>query len=208
MLQTIEALIVAHGPLAVFFIGILEEVVFVIPSAAVFLGAGFLLIPPDIPFLDAFGLAVVRIGIPVSLGVTIGSFFIYGIVYAGGKPALKRWGRYLGISWEEIQSTLKSFTAGKSDEILLFLFRALPVFPISVVSAACGLVRLPWKEFLWTTLAGAFVRATGAALVGWRVEKTYAAYAAQFEVVEKYGLAVLIVLGGLAYWYLRKHFKR
>jgi membrane protein DedA with SNARE-associated domain len=208
MLETLEALIIAHGSIAVFFIGILEEVVFVIPSAAVFLGAGFLLIPANTSFLDAFGLAVVRIGIPVSLGVTIGSLFIYGLVYAGGKPALKRWGRYLGISWEEIESTLKRFTAGKSDEILLFSLRALPIFPISVVSAACGLVRIKWQEFVWTTLAGAFVRATGTALVGWRVEKAYAVYAAQFEVVEKYGLVILLVLGAAAYWYLRKHFRK
>lgn len=208
MIEIIESFILTYGSLAVFFIGILEEVVFVIPSAAVFLGAGFLLIPPNISFLDAFGLAAVRIGIPMSLGVTIGSFFIYGLIYAGGKPAVRRWGRYLGLSWDEIQTTLKRFTVGKTDEILLFLFRALPFFPISIISAACGLVRLPWKEFLWTTLAGAFVRATGVALVGWRVEKAYAAYAAQFEVVEKYGLVVLIVLGGLAYWYLRKHFRK
>ncbi len=193
-----------HGSIAVFFIGILEEVIFILPSALVFLGAGFLLIPPEINFLEAFGVAFVKIGIPASLGVTIGSLFIYGIVYFGGKRVVNKYGKYFGLTWHDVEEASKKFTSGWGDEILLFAFRALPVFPISVISAACGFIRLSWKEFVTMTFLGAFVRAGSSALIGWGVGKEYVKYAAQFENVEKYGLIVL-VLGLLGVYLVLKN---
>ncbi|MDO8584963.1 MAG: VTT domain-containing protein [bacterium] len=208
MFQDIEfwlrELIAAQGALGVFLIGILEEVVFIIPSSLVFLGAGFLLIAPEASFANAVFAALINIGIPAALGVTLGSFFIYGIVYAGGKPTIARFGKYVGLTWEEIEAAEKKFTAGRMDETLLFILRALPIFPISIISAVCGLIRLPWKEFFVVTLLGAFVRASGSALVGWGVGKEYAYYASQFEVVEKYGLVALVIGGIVAYWQIKK----
>lgn len=204
----LRELIAAHGALAVFGIGILEEVIFIIPSSLVFLGAGFLLIPPDVSFGSAVLQSLINIGIPASLGVTLGSFVIYGLVYAGGKPAIARFGKYVGITWEEIEAAEKKFTAGRMDETLLFVLRALPIFPISVISAVCGLIRLPWKEFFYVTLLGAFVRAAGSALVGWGVGKEYAYYASQFEIVEKYGLIVLVIGGIVTYWQIKKRLNR
>ncbi len=206
--EVLREVIAAHGALAVFAVGILEEVVFVIPSSLVFLGAGFLLIPPEATFFEAIFASLIKIGIPASLGVTLGSFFIYGLVYAGGKPAVMRFGKYVGLTWEEIERAEQKFTAGRMDEVLLFVLRALPIFPISVISGVCGLVRLPFKEFFVVTLLGAFVRAAGSALVGWGVGKEYAYYASQFEVVEKYGLIVLIVGGIVAYWQIKKRLSR
>lgn len=206
--ETLRVLISTHGALAVFVAGILEEVIFIIPSSLVFLGAGFLLISPDASLWSAVFASFIKIGIPASLGVTIGSLFIYGLVYAGGRPAIARFGKYVGLSWEEIEAAEKKFTAGRMDETLLFVLRALPIFPISVISAVCGLIRLPWKEFFVVTLLGAFVRAAGSALVGWGVGKEYAYYAGQFEVVEKYGLAVLVIGGIIAYWQIKKRLNR
>lgn len=212
MLTNVEVwlreLIAAYGALAVFGIGILEEIVFVIPSSLVFLGAGFLLIAPDVSFGSAVFQSLFTIGIPASLGVTLGSFVIYGLVYAGGKPAIARFGKYVGLTWEEIEGAEKKFIAGRMDETLLFVLRALPIFPISVISAVCGLIRLPWKEFFYVTLLGAFVRASGSALVGWGVGKEYAYYASQFEVVEKYGLIALVIGGIIAYWQIKKRLNR
>ncbi len=207
MIKTFEALILAHGPLAVFFIGILEELIFILPSAAVFFAAGFFLIQEALPFGSAMFGAFVKIGIPAGAGVAIGSLFIYGLVFWGGKPVVEKWGKYVGLSWGEIEAAEKKFVTGYKDEILLFLFRALPIFPISVISAVCGLIRLPWREFMLYTFLGATFRAGVSALIGWRVGKAYAEYAAQFEAVEKYGLIVLVVLGAGAYWYIKSKLK-
>lgn len=204
MVKTFEALILAHGSLAVFFIGILEELIFILPSAAVFFAAGFFLIQESLPFSSALFSSFIKIGIPAGAGVAIGSLFIYGVVYWGGKPAIERWGKYVGLRWGEIEAAEKKFISGYKDEILLFLFRALPIFPISVISAVCGLIRLPWKEFMLYTFLGATVRAGVSSFIGWRVGKAYVEYAAQFEAVEKYGLIILVILGGVAYWYLKR----
>ncbi len=206
-MKILEAFILSHGPLAVFFIGILEELIFILPSAIVFLAAGFFLIPENIGFSAALAQAFLKIGLPAGAGVAIGSLFIYGLVYWGGKPIFQKYGRYIGLTWDEIERAAARFTSGYYDDLLLFLLRALPIFPISVVSAASGLVRIPWKKFMFYTFLGAFVRAGGAALIGWRVGKEYKLYAAQFELVEKYGLVILIILGAAIYWWLKKRMK-
>ena len=206
--ETLEIFIQTHGALAVFLVGILEEVLFVIPSSLVFLGSGFVLIPSTATFVTAFPYAVFKIGIPAAIGVTLGSLFVYGLVYAGGKPFILRYGKYFGITWEEIESAEKRFAKGYKDEVILFVLRAVPIFPISLISAVCGLVRLPWKEFLYVTFTGAFVRVVGSALVGWAVGKEYAYYAGQFEVVEKYGLIFLIAVAIIAYWYVKKRLRK
>lgn len=208
MIKFLESLMLSYGPLAVFFIGIIEELIFILPSAIVFLGAGFFLIPPETSIWSALATAFLKIGLPAGAGVAVGSLFIYGLVFWGGKPLMEKYGKYIGLTWEEIERASRRFTAGHWDEALLFGFRALPLFPISVISAACGLVRLPWKEFVLYTFLGALVRSGVSAFIGWGVGVEYEKYAAQFEVVEKYGLIFLIILGVSAYWWLKKRFQK
>lgn len=197
----------AYGAGAIFLVGILEELIFILPSAVVFLAAGFFFLSPSLDLWSVLPMAFIKIGLPAGAGVAIGSLFIYGIVYWGGKPLVQKYGKYMGLTWEEIDGASRRFTAGYYDEFLLFLLRALPIFPISVVSAACGLVRLRLGEFMIYTFLGATVRASISAVIGWAVGMEYAKYAAQFEVVEKYGLVVLIILGVVAYWWLKKRMK-
>ena len=47
----------------------------------------------------------IYIVLPAALGVTVGSLFVYAIAYFAGKPFLERWGKYLGISWEDLEKT-------------------------------------------------------------------------------------------------------
>ncbi len=201
MLRLFEQFIQLHGVLAVFVVGILEDVLFVVPSALVFMGAGFLLVPQHLPFGEAFIESVLRVGLPASAGVTLGALVIYWIVYVGGKAVIDRWGRYVGVTWAAIEHVEKRFTAGYSDEVILFLARALPIFPLSVITVFCGLIRLPWKEFTLYTFLGTTVRATGAALLGWGAGRSYVYYADQLAAIEDYVLIGLLLIGGAVYWY-------
>ncbi len=203
MIRFFEQFVQLHGMFAVFVVGILEDVLFVVPSALVFMGAGFLLIPAHISFSEALPEAVLRVGLPASLGVTLGALVIYWIVYVGGKAVIDRWGKYVGVTWAAIDHIEKRFTAGYSDEIMLFLARALPIFPLSVITVFCGLIRLPWKEFTLYTFLGTAVRATGAALLGWAAGRSYIYYADQLAAVEDYVLIGLAVAGIVLYWYYR-----
>jgi len=51
--------------------------------------------------------------------------------------------------------------------------RALPIFPLSVISAAAGLIRLPLKEFTLWTFYGTIPRCLFLGYLGWWVGETY-----------------------------------
>lgn len=203
MIHFFEQFIQAHGAVAVLVVGILEDILFIVPSALVFMGAGFFLVPQRAPFGEAFVDAVMRVGLPAAVGVTFGALVIYWVVYVGGKAVIDRWGKYVGVSWGAIEQIERRFTAGYSDEVILFLARALPIFPLSVVTVFCGLIRLPWQEFTLYTFLGTLVRASGAALLGWAAGRSYVYYADQFAAVEDYVLIGLLLIGVVLYWYYR-----
>jgi membrane protein DedA with SNARE-associated domain len=43
------------------------------------------------------------ISVPEALGVTLGSFVTYSLGYFGGKPAIEKFGKYFGLSWNSVQ---------------------------------------------------------------------------------------------------------
>lgn len=204
-----QSYIAAHGAVAIFLVGILEDIFFFVPSSLVFMGAGFVMIDKGLGFWSAFAYTLALIGVPAAAGVTFGAFFVYGAVYKLGKPLVVQYGKYLGVTWEEIESVRQKFAKGYSDEVALFIMRALPVFPLALASILSGLVRLGWKEFVAISFWGVLVRATVSAMIGWKVGKTYVYYAEQFEVIEKYGVIVLLVLTvAFLIWHLRRHRKQ
>ncbi len=205
-IQYFQELIIANGALAIFFVGVLEDIFFFVPSSLVFMGSGFVLIAGDLDFWQALGWTSLLIGIPASAGVTFGALFIYGVVYKLGKPVVIKYGKYLGVSWDEIEQVRQKFATGYSDELALFIMRAIPVFPLSIASILSGMIRMPWKAFVAVSLCGVFVRATVSAMIGWGVGKEYMRYAAQFDVVEKYGMLVLaVIVTAFLIWHWRRH---
>lgn len=208
MVKLLESFIVTHGALAVFVVGILEDILFFVPSSLVFMGAGFLLIPKGLTFWAAVSMAGIKIGVPATLGVTLGSLIVYVPVYIWGKPVVVRYGKYFGFSWQDIEAFQKKIAVGYSDEVVLFFLRAIPVIPLAIASTASGLVRLPVREFISMTFLGILVRVMVCATIGWRVGKAYLYYADQFAVVERYGLVALFIVGMLILWHLHKRFEK
>lgn len=114
------------------------------------MGAGFLLIRPELSFLEAFMPILTQIVLPGSIASTLGAYIGYGIGYLGGKPLVERLQGFLGFGWSDVEAMERRFHVGQVNTSLFFL-RALPIFPLSVISAAAGLLRLPIKQFtLWT----------------------------------------------------------
>jgi len=190
----IQQLLVNAGPLAVFLIGIFEEVFFPIPSNLVFLTVGFFILPPTFSFWSAFTKALIDLAILGALGMTVGAFFIYGIFYFGGKLFIDNYGKYLGISWRQVEKIEQRFTAGYADEITIFTLRALPIWPVTVVSALCGLMRISWKTFAVYSYLGNVVRVTILGLLGWQLGEAYRFLGERLAQWEKYGAAVLVII--------------
>jgi membrane protein DedA with SNARE-associated domain len=172
----------AYAPHTLFLAGLIEELVVFIPSSAVFLGAGFAASAQGIPFdrlFQSLGVASFAAG----FGMTLGSLVAYALAYWGGKPAVERWGRYIGVSWRDIARAEARWSKGVRDEIAIIIARAVPFFPVSPVSVLCGLLRIPLGSFFIATIAGAAIRVSLLIVCGWYVGREYALYAAALESV-------------------------
>lgn len=196
-----------YGALSVFGVVILEEVFVPIPSPLVIMGASFILIPSGIPIGDALAKILLLIVLPASIASTIGSFFTYGIGYYGGKPAISKMQRFLGMSWADVEKQEKKLERGKKIWSTIIIFRAIPFFPISLVSVAAGVLRLSKKKYALATFIGSVPRTLVLGFLGWYFGSAYVSIASQFNIIEN--ILIITVLGVISFllWRFRHRVK-
>lgn len=192
----------AYGPWSVFIGVIIESVIVPIPSPLIIMGAGFVLISADLRFFEALAPIVLQIVLPGSVASTLGAYIGYGIGYLGGKPMIDRWKRFLGFSWGDVEAMERRFK-GSGVKASIFFLRALPIFPLSVISAAAGLLRLPIKQFSLWTFYGTIPRCLLLAYLGWGLGETYHSIAKGIDRAESLVSALLIILIFAAIIWLR-----
>lgn len=175
------------GAVGVFLAAFLEEVIAPIPSTIVLVGSGFILASGSFSFEMVYSL-VFKVAIPASLGMAIGSLFVFGLAWFFGKPAIDKWGRWFGLSWDDVEKSREKFSKGPKDEITLFILRATPAVPSVAISAFAGLIRFPLRPYLIYSFLGSVVRALILGFVGSRVGALYFLYAEQISEVENYVL--------------------
>ena len=126
------------------------------------------------------------------------------ISYYGGKTLVLRFQRFLGVDWEEIGNLEKRFQ-GKKEAIAIFFSRAIPVFPISLVSIFAGLLRVPLKPFTVYTFLGSIFRCFSLAFVGWWIGATYEKAATRLNSAETFVSILMLIgmIGVLAYLYYK-----
>jgi membrane protein DedA with SNARE-associated domain len=186
----------AYGPWSVFVGVIIESVIVPIPSPLVIMGAGFILISPELNAAGALVPILLLIVLPGSVASTLGAYIGYGIGYLGGKPLVDRWKGFLGFGWEEVEVMERRFREGQVNASIFFL-RALPIFPLSVISAAAGLIRLPLKQFSLWTFYGTIPRCLFLGYLGWWMGETYHHVAYGIDKAETIA-SVVIILAVLA----------
>ncbi len=193
-----------HGQLSVFIGVIIEQVIVPIPSPMIIMGAGAILIPPDVSIGSGFLQILWVIVLPGTIASTLGSYIGYTISYYGGKALVLRFQKFMGVDWEEIERLERRFQ-GKKEAWSLFLFRAIPVFPLSLVSVFAGLFRISIKPFTLYTLVGSIFRCLILGFVGWWIGTTYERVATHIDSAETIiSVMMLILMGGiLAYLYYK-----
>ena len=163
----IQHLIVSFGGLGVFLASIIEEIVVPIPSVLVEAGAGlFLLGDQALSFLGVLKLIMV-VALPSAFGVAIGSLVIYSLAFYGGDYGLKKYGKYFFINYDKLEKTRTSLLERPRLLISMTILRFVPLFPNVVVTAACGLLKVPLKQYLISTFIGIFIRASYLGALGW-----------------------------------------
>jgi membrane protein DedA with SNARE-associated domain len=197
----------AHGQLSVFIGVMIEQIIVPIPSPLIIMGAGAILIPPELSIPSAFLQILWIIVLPGTLASTLGSYIGYSISYYGGKALVERFQRFLGVDWKEIENLEKRFR-GKKEAWSLFLFRAIPVFPISLVSVFAGLFHIPIRPFTLYTFLGSIFRCLFLAFVGWWIGATYEKVATRLDSVETIVSVLLLIGMGVVLIFLYRKFRK
>ena len=202
---TLAPFIAQYGAISVFVVSVVEEIVVPIPSAFILLAAGFFLVPASAGLPEAIAEIILKVAVPGGLGLALGSMFVYALAYLGGEPAIKAWGRFLRVSWADVERFKARFTSSWWDEVTIFGFRAVPIFPHVLVSAALGAIRYPPREFFFLTLAGSAARAFIVGFIGWWLGAAYLEYSDSLAAAtSKVAIGVGALAGvGLIFWIVR-----
>lgn len=193
-----------YGAWSVFAGVIIESVIVPIPSPLVIMGAGFILISPELSFTGALTPILLLIVLPGATGSTLGAFIGYGIGFWGGKPLVERWKGFLGLEWREVDAFQQRLRGGHVKATIFFL-RALPIVPLSLISAAAGFVRLPPVTFTLWTLYGSIPRCLLLAYLGWGIGDAYHRLAHGIDRVETLlSLSIVLIVIGLIVWLRRR----
>ena len=199
----IESVLIPLGAWGVFLGSLLEQIIAPIPSAVVQLSGGFFLIeeaPMPEPILNIF----LKVALPSGVAIIIASTAIYFIAFSFGKPFISAWGKWFGFSWKDVLWLQGKFRKTWIDDVLIFVFRTLPIAPTIAVDVFCGLIRYDIKKYLILTFVGTLIRASILGFIGYQAGNLYTVYTEKIGLFEDYILIALVigVLGALWYrWY-------
>ncbi|MBI4369681.1 MAG: VTT domain-containing protein [Elusimicrobia bacterium] len=190
----------AHGPLSVFLGVIIESVIVPIPSPMIIMGAGAILIEPHLGASAAFWLIFKLIVLPGAIASTLGAYIGYGIGYGGGKPLIVRLEKFLGFGWDDVERIERRLMSRRAGP-MIFLLRAVPIVPLSLISAVAGLIRLPAASFTWWTFLGSLPRCLLLGYLGWSLRDAYHGLAHRLNSYESLISAGIVALAfGIIFW--------
>jgi membrane protein DedA with SNARE-associated domain len=141
--------IATYGYLAIFVLMVLESACVPIPSEVTMLFGGALVTAPFLApeqQLNFWGVVIAG-----TLGNLVGSWLAYWAGYAGGRPLIDRWGRYLLIRPHEVDRAHDWFE--RYGEAAVFFGRLLPVIR-TFISLPAGVVRMDFWRFTIFTVLG------------------------------------------------------
>ncbi len=133
--------------------GLIEELIAPIPSPLVMTTAGSIALDQE---QTAFYIVVISLF--AAVGKTIGAIIIYYFADKAEDLVLTKFGKFLGITHREVESFGKRFNNTWKDDVVLFLLRAIPVFPGAPVAAVAGLIKINMRTYIQSTFLGVWVR--------------------------------------------------
>mgnify|MGYP003578771791 CR=1 FL=1 len=176
-----------------------------------YLGVGFLMFAetvfPPIPseiIMSVAGLQAARGNMELpgvvaagTAGAMFGNLFWYLLARALGldrvRPWIERWGRWLTMTWEEVQRGQKWFD--QFGAAFVFFGRVVPTVR-SLVSVAAGLLKMSLSRFVFWSTLGTGIWTALLATAGFQLGQNYAEVD---EWISPVSSAVMVTLIG---WYL------
>ena len=139
-----------------------------------------------------------------AIGCNVGSTIAYAVGYYGGKPFVRRWGRYVLMSQHDLDIVHWFFE--RFGGITVFVGRLLPVIR-TFIALPAGVAQMPQLRFQIYTFLGSWPWCYGLAYVGatlgerWNTDPELRNILHRFDAVIV-GLFVIAVI-----WYVRRHWK-
>ena len=183
---TATAFIATTSYFGLFFLMMLESMVFPVPSEAVMPFAGFLIVDGQFTFTGVI--------IASTLGSIAGSLISYAMGYYGGKPFIKRFGKFLLLDTRDLEMTELFFE--KRGELTIFISRFIPIIR-HLISIPAGLGKMKLLKFSVYTILGAGMWNAFLAFVGYKLKSNWTEVMKYSHVIDLVVIAVL----GLAFLY-------
>ncbi len=201
ILSFTESFIVTNASWTVFLGCIIEQIVVPIPASLIVLSTTFLVMQGASFSLESVGTLIIKIVIPASLGITLGSLFYYFLSYKLGKPFIKRTSKFLGVSVEDVEDVEEKFKENKYDDVFMFLARCIPLIPSIAINLFCGLIKYDLKKYLISTFFGSAVQIFGWGLLAWLSGNFYQVVESKISFLGDLILIiiVLMVIGFIVY---------
>lgn len=169
--------------ITVFLWMVMESMIFPVPSEAIMPFAGFLIATKQ------FSLRAVIV--VSTAGSIVGSLISYAIWYYGGKPFVRRFGKYFLLDQEELEGAEHFFK--KRWPITILICRFIPVIR-HIISLPAGFGKMNLTKFIVYTLVGAGLRNTFLALVGKILKENREEVMQYSKIVD---IVVLVILVGI-----------
>lgn len=182
----VEDIVRAFGYPGIFVLITLESTLVPIPSELVMPLAGYMASQGE------FSLPVILV-INTSAAL-LGSGLCYWIGVVGGKPFLRKYGKYFLVRQHDIDRTEAFFAKHGNKTILIGRF--LPVIR-HVISVPAGIARMPLRGFFLQTFLGATIWGGTLILLGYYVGANWEAFARTLKRVDLL-IGIILVLALVA----------
>jgi len=183
----------ALGYLGVVLLMGIESACIPLPSELIMPFAGYLVFQGK---LTLWGVALAG-----AVGCVLGSLVAYYVGLWGGRPLVRKYGRYLLISHQDLELADRWFA--RHGDITIFIGRLLPVVRTFIAFPA-GVARMPLLKFVAYTFVGSLIWCWALAWVGLSLGEhwdTLGIWFHRFDAV----IGVLILLA--AAWWIWRHLR-
>ena len=175
----------------------LESCCIPLPSEIVMPLAGVMFVEGKLLAGVNFWLGLLLIALAGAIGCLIGSIAAYGIGYAGGRPLMLKYGRYVLISQHDADMADRFFQ--KWGGATAFFSRLLPIVR-TYISLPAGITKMPLVKFCIYTFLGSFPWCFLLAYVGTVVGNNLSVLTPIFRSFEVVIIIALVILVALYIW--------
>jgi membrane protein DedA with SNARE-associated domain len=144
----------------------------------------------------------VAVGLLGTAGNLVGSWLAYWAGYAGGRPLVDRFGRYLLVLPNEVDRAHDWFE--RHGELAVFVSRLLPVIR-TFISLPAGVARMPFWRFTLYTILGCLPWTFALAWLGYTLGENWTKVEA---VLQPVAWAIAVVVVAVAYGWVARRYRK